>query len=236
MSWRVKVRKKNLNGDEIMLQRSSMPLLMKIFVTPVPLLWPLFWFDYWRDWKLINNTLYENEQNIARHVAKIEKLLDERKIIKATLKQEKKEIDDSKRYRSGESAPWFMEVGFSDWLFFKRYPDLDPPEGSWRKLLDKSVLDDKPKATGIRDRLGIDAHPQSSDVTAYTLDDCKSLKLGGNFDEVLTFKDNQGKSQKSNNGSKRNGNWRKRRQGESPEEHQERLDLADSGDFVEDMD
>lgn len=228
MAWRVKVRYKSLNNNEVMLQRSSMPFILKVLVLPIPLLWWMFAWDWWRDWQLRNNELYETEHKIAKKVEDIEKLLEKRKRLQATLKQELKEIDDSKRYRRGESEPWLMEVKLKDRLFFTRYPDLDPPEGSWRKMLDKKFVEDKPKPTGLREKLGASAHPMSSGVTGYVLDESHSIRIGEGdselpVDSVRVFKEPNKKSG-SNNG---NRNWRKRRQNESPEEHQERLRQAD---------
>ena len=227
MAWRVKVRKKSLNGGEIMLQRSCMPFFLKVVVMPIPLLWPLLMLDWWRDWQLINNDLYRCEHKTAKKLAEVEKHLEERKKLQATLKQELKEIEDSKRFRRGESEPWLMEVKFLDKLIFKRYPDLDPPEGSWRKMLDKKFVEDKPKPTGLREKMGASPHPMSSGITGYVLEESHTLRIGDGDemspDSVRVFREPNKKSN-SNNG---NRNWRKRRQGESPEEHQERLRQAD---------
>lgn len=235
MGWRVKVRKENLNGDEVMLQRSCMPFLAKLVVVPIVPLWILFCWDWWRDWKLINNSLYDVEQKLAKKAKEMKDLLDERKILLATLKQEKKEISDSKRFRQGISEPFYMEVKFMDWLFFRRYPDLNPPDPFWKKFIDKKFLDDKPKPTGIRERMGISEHPASAGVSAYTMDKPGAVVLGGDeFDHVIQYREENPKKQrnKGNNGNSQR-HWKNRRKGESEEEYEDRME-AGPDNWVED--
>ena len=210
----ITVRKVVYNSNEIMLQRRF---------------WWGFVLPVWRDWKLLNNELYSKDMELEKAVEKIKKLYSERKEIEAWLKAESKEIGDSKRYRKGVSEPFEYRVsGFrascSDY-FFKRYPDFNPVNGSWRGILSKEFLGGKTKAPGLRGEMGIPDH-KTSGTTAYIPKEMESWKISLNsdeaFDQVIPFRESN-----SNNNS--NKSSRKRRSGESNQDHQDRLRNMDEG-------
>ncbi len=201
---KILVRKKLYGNNTIMLQR---------------VYYLLFIFPVWRDWKALNNELNSKDATIVKMVEKLKKAIEERQGIEAMLKAEVKEMNG--RYLS-EPTP-FMTKEF----WFKRHPDLAPIDGKlWRYLINPKAMGEK--GAGIREKMGLET--RKSSTAAYIPKDLEkfgiALENDGDFDAVIPFNEPKQNSNKQKSS-------RKKRPGESSQEHQDRLNNMDNGSYEE---
>lgn len=198
------VRKFVNNAKEVMLQKRSYGFL-------------------WRDWRLLDSRLYAKEQELADCCDQIRKLLNERKEILDWLTAEKKEISDSKKYRLGVSEPYELNRKDTEKLFPKMLP-AGPVDGRWREVLNPKLLGEKKKPSNLREEMGIPDYKKPNQ-TAYIPEQLSDYKLAIEFGEemdVMPFR--EPKQQQSSKSA------RKKRPGESQEDHQARLNRMDNGE------
>ncbi len=195
---RILVRKKLYGNNTIMLQR---------------VYYLLFIFPVWRDWKALNNELNSKDASIVKMVEKLKKAIEERQGIEAMLKAEVKEMNG--RYLS-EPTPYLTKE-----FWFKRHHDLPPVDGKlWRYLINPKAMGEK--GAGIREKMGLETRKTST--AAYIPKDLEKFGIAieneQDFDAVIPF--NEPKESSNNKRSSR-----KKRPGESSQEHQARLKEMD---------
>jgi hypothetical protein len=194
---KVLVRHRNLNGDEIMFQRKVLSPWAVIFVLPF-----LLGFGYrWKDWKLLNQELYDKEEEIIKCLDKVQKLFQECLEIEQRLKIEKADIDKSTRETRGYSKPFLAEFKAKE-LPFKNQKWGTRPDGKWRAMLNPKAFKglQKGPATSVREKMGLPDGQGYAVRTAYTPEDFKQFKFAiedsrTDLDGVIAYKEPQQKKE-----------------------------------------
>lgn len=176
----------------------------------------LYW---WSDWYPLNNELHQKDLTIEKHVDKLKRLLQDRDDIESHLKEKIKEL-------GGRHVSETFNVKTNE-FWFRKHANLSPVDGKWRSMLNSKLF--KPGTSGVahtvRERANLPDHPNSHrGKSAYVAKDYAQfsghINVDSDVEHVIEFKE------PSQNRSKNNS--RKRRQGESPEDHEARLREMDS--------
>ena len=196
------VRHRVFNKNEVALQRKN-------------------WCGIWKDWKLLNQPLYNIDESIVKKLKEVEDLLNKRKGEEDFLKHQMKEIDSSTRQTVGFSIPFLMLVKVNE-LPFNKQKWGSPVDGSWRDSLSKGLL----KRTGAikggrdrggrsgestRDKMGLESIPGIRISSAYLSKDIHnfraSLEETDQYDNVIDYREpNQQKSGKKKKNQNNEGN------------------------------
>lgn len=191
---------------------------------------PFFIFTKWRPWRLRNNLEYKIELEMMKKVQELIKLRDELLMAKEVIKKEAADIK-VQSYRYEESRPFQIKVSYKE-KSTKRFKDLDKPAPDWWKgILTHEFMKREGGGfvtAGMANKIERNRKKGVSVVTAneaaassFSLDSEALNKA----DDIYPHKERnqqnqQGKGKKA---------YMKRRDTETPQEHQERIKRIQTG-------
>lgn len=251
MKFNIKTRTKLLPNGEAMIQRRAWGLIPSFIMLVAPLivlivfkskggiisdtpaillsLLPIVavFIPPWRNWKLLDNSVYIVEGELNSLSMKIKGKLDEHREVVNLLSEKKKRIKSDKRLARGEvSEVNIISVNLLG-LFFRKHPNLESPSKKfWLDLLNpKALKGDKNITSTVRDKMGLPAIDGSSRV-AFVDAKVKDHTL------ALTENDLEGVDEvkfvdmrpKQETGSKKGNQSKNRQKGESDEDYASRME------------
>ena len=246
MAFEMLVRYRRIDKDTLMVQRRMLNVLTMWFYYPCEfLIWVFLdressipeWA--WQDWTLLNNIIFQIDDDMNYHAKMLLQGYHERKSHMAWIKGEVKTLEADKLVTYGFSKPFPLNpdkvkpIGLN---FIK-------PKEEWKKVVNPKLF-----GTGRKRESGEDPeenHSGDGDQSSYTLSDfapyhvqMEDAAAEGGSERVITYREkkdekNKGKKNKKKKGFKPRHQQRQEDYGESEEGYQDRMDAIDRGDHEE---